>query len=150
MVLTVKGKNIFAAIMGFCEVLIWYVVVRDAMQADGPVLPIAIAYASGYAAGTFIGGRIAAHAIKGNVAVQVITTKRDKALLTAIRDEGFAITVIDVDASEFSGEKYMLIANIDKRQLSNFQNFVRERDPKAFIVVQDTRQAIGGYVKHVK
>ena len=148
--LTVKGKKEFAALVGFCECFIWYVIVKDAMSATGPVLPIAIAYAGGYAAGTYIGGLVSGKVIKGKVVVQVITSGRDKTLLDAIRDDGFAITVIDVAASEYSGEKYMVLANVENSQLTHFQSFVREHDPKAFIVVQESKSSIGGYTRTAK
>lgn len=148
--LTVKGQKVFASLMGFCEVFIWYVVVKDAMTAEGPVLPIAIAYAAGFATGTFIGSFISGKVIKGKVIVQVITSGRDKSLLDAIRDDGFAITVIDVAASEYSGEKYMVLANVENNQLHHFQEFVRERDPKAFIFVQESKSTIGGYTRTAK
>ncbi|MBQ6012780.1 MAG: hypothetical protein IJL27_01890, partial [Firmicutes bacterium] len=54
--LTVKGRNQLAALVGFCEVFLWYVIVRDALTGDAPVLATAIAYAGGYATGTFVGG----------------------------------------------------------------------------------------------
>lgn len=148
--LTVKGKKVVASLTGFCEVFIWYVVVKDAMTADGPVLPIAIAYAAGFATGTYIGSLISSKVIKGKVIVQVITSGRDKTLLDAIRDDGFAITVIDVAASEYSGEKYMVMANVENSQLNHFQEFVRERDPKAFIFVQESKSTIGGYTRTSK
>lgn len=148
--LTVKGKKEFAALMGFLECFIWYVVVKDAMTADGPVLPIAIAYAGGFATGTYIGGIISNKVIKGKALVQVITSSRDKALLEAIRDDGFAITVIDVAASEYSGEKYMILANIENSQLHHFQNFVKKHDPKAFIFAQESKSSIGGYNRSEK
>jgi len=149
-VLTVKGKNTFAALMGFCEVFIWYVVVQDAMKADGPVIPVALAYAGGYAAGTYIGGQVANKLIKGSVAIQVITSDRNPKLLDAIRDEGFAISVIDVAASEYSGPKFMVIAKVDKKEMDHFRDFVLSMDPKAFILVQETKMAIGGYSRPAK
>lgn len=148
--LTVKGNKVFASIMGFCEVFIWYVVVKDAMTAEGPVLPIAIAYAGGFATGTFIGSFLSGKLIKGKVIVQVITSDCSKSLLDAIRDDGFAITVVDVAASEYGGAKYMILANIENSQLDHFQSFVRERDPKAFIFVQESKSSIGGYTRTAK
>ena len=61
MVLTVKEKTKSAAMVGFFEVFIWYSIVREALNATGPYLPIAIAYAGGFATGTYVGGRVARH-----------------------------------------------------------------------------------------
>lgn len=143
--LTVKEKTAAASLVGFCEVFIWYVVVKDAMASTGPVVAIAVAYAGGYAAGTYVGGRMSKLLIKGNVAVQVVTSNRSEAMLTAIREAGYAITVVDANESEFSGRKYLIIASVDKKQLPKFQKIVRAWDEKAFILVQDTMSYVGGY-----
>ena len=144
-VLTVKENAKGAAFMGFVEVFLWYVVVRDAMTSDGPVLAIAVAYAAGFATGTFVGGQIARRIISGNVTVQVVTSHRDDALLHAIRDAGYAITVLNANESEFSESKYLIIATVDKKQLKAFEEIVKGRDEHAFITVSDTKSYVGGY-----
>ena len=37
-ILMVKERSVFAMIIGFFEVMLWYLVVRDAINFDGPVL----------------------------------------------------------------------------------------------------------------
>lgn len=144
-ILTVKENTKGAAMMGFLEVFLWYVVVRDAMTSDGPVIAIAIAYAAGFATGTFVGGQIARRVISGSVTVQVVTSRRDDTLLSAIREAGFAITVLNANESEFAEGKYLIIATVDKKQLKEFEDIVKERDEKAFIMVSDTKSYVGGY-----
>ncbi|MBQ2094498.1 MAG: DUF2179 domain-containing protein, partial [Firmicutes bacterium] len=144
-ILTVKENTKAAAFMGFVEVFLWYVVVRDAMTSDGPVLAIAVAYAAGFATGTFVGGQIARRIISGNVTVQVVTSRRDDALLRAIREAGYAITVLNANESEYSESKYLIIATVDKKQLKAFEELVGARDEHAFIMVSETKSYIGGY-----
>ena len=149
-ILTVRGKTFLAAVIGFAEVFLWYIVVKDALSASGPVLPIAVAYAGGYATGTYIGGKLADGLIKGSVVVQVITTGRDDAVVGKIREAGFALAVVDVNSSEYSGERYMLISHVDKTLLKSFEDLVKQLDPGAFIFVQDSKGSIGGYVARKK
>jgi len=144
-ILTVKENTKAAALVGFCEVFLWYVIVKDAMTSEGPVIAIAIAYAGGYATGTFVGGIFARKLISGNVTVQVVTSHRDDALLTAIRDAGYAITVLNANESEFAESKYLVIATVDKKQLKAFEELVKARDEGAFITVSDTKSYVGGY-----
>ena len=54
-VLTVKGKRALATIIGFIDVLIWFLVVKEALNTDIKSIWIAFSYAGGYALGTFIG-----------------------------------------------------------------------------------------------
>ena len=69
----------------------------------------------------------------------------DDAMLSAIRDAGFAITVLNANESEFAEGKYLIIATVDKKQLKVFEDLVKEKDEKAFIMVSDTKSYVGGY-----
>lgn len=144
-ILTVKENTKGAALMGFIEVFLWYVVVRDAMTSDGPVIAIAVAYAAGFATGTYVGGQIARRIISGNVTVQVVTSHRDDAMLADIRDAGYAITVLNANESEFAECKYLIIASVDKKQLKAFEELIKEKDAHAFIMVSETKSYVGGY-----
>lgn len=145
MVLTVKERTLTSALVGFVEVFIWYSVVREALSSTGPYLPTAIAYAGGFAAGTYVGGRVARKYIRGHVVVSVVTTGQNDNLVAAIREAGYAITVMNVNSSEFADEKYMLLADVDKSHLRDFQNLVEKLDPGAFILVQETKNVINGF-----
>lgn len=147
-VLVVKGKTVFAALIGFFEVFIWYIVVRDALNFEGPVMAIAVSYAGGYAAGTFIGGSLAKLIIRGNVTVHVITTDRNPLLPALLRESGYAVTVLDVKESEFGGEKHLILADFDKSLLENFEKTVKDADPDSFMIIQETKSHLGGMYKH--
>ena len=66
-------------------------------------------------------------------------------MLAEIRNAGFAITVLDANGSEYSGEKYMIVADVDKTSLSEYKSLVKELDKDAFILVLDTKNYFGGY-----
>lgn len=143
-VLVVKEKSLLAALIGFCEVFIWYIIVRDALNFEGPVLPIALSYAAGYASGTFIGGTLAKKLIGGHVTVHVVTSARIAALPDTLRKAGFVITVLDVNGSEYGEPRHMILADLDKSRLHAFRALVTEQDPAAFLLVQETKQTLRG------
>ena len=143
--LTVREKTFLAAVIGFIEVFLWYIVVKDAISGNMPVIPTAIAYAGGFAAGTYIGGTLSRKLITGNVSIRIITSGRDDLLLSEIRKKGYAITVVNVNESEYGDAKYLVYADVDKKKTKDFVELVKQHDPGAFILVQDTRSHIGGY-----
>ena len=71
-------------------------------------------------------------------------------MLTAIRQAGYAITVVDANSSEYTGGKYMIIADVDKTLLGSFEKLIKSLDEKAFILVIETKNYMGGYVSHGK
>ena len=95
-IVMVKGKTTLASIIGFFEVLIWFLVVKEALNTDINSIWIAVAYAGGFATGTFVGGFLSNKFIKGNFGVQVILSKNDNKVVNTLRKEGYAVSVIDV------------------------------------------------------
>ena len=147
MVLTVKEKHLFAALCGFLEVGIWFLIVREALDAAGSSLLIVTAYAGGFAAGTYLGGLLADKLISGYVEVRVITTGKDRELIRAIREAGYGMSVVSAAGSELTDEKYMLIIQIAKRQTGALKALVQQYDPAAFLVVDETKLVWGGFFK---
>ena len=144
-ILTVKENTKGAAMMGFLEVFLWYVVVRDAMTSDGPVIAIAIAYAAGFATGTFVGGKIAGALVGGEVTMEVVTSKRDPEVLAYLRSFGYGLTVLNVEAGRDGVPKYLILSTIDKKQVHIFRENIQKVDPKAMIMIQSTLSRVGGY-----
>lgn len=146
MVLTVKEKPVQAALCGFAEAMLWFLIVNSALKMDAPLPLVVTFYSGGFAAGTYIGGKLSENLISGHLFINIITSSRDDSMLTALRSAGFAITVIDANKSEYGSEKYLIIADIDKRDFKRFKGLVKSLDENAFIVVKDTKSHIGGYI----
>lgn len=146
-VLTVKEKTPLAALLGFFEVFIWFLVVRQALNSSDNGFFIALSYAGGYACGTYVGGHIARRLIKSDLVVEVVTSRRDSALIHAIQDQGFAVTVVNVNPSEFGGEKYMLFSEILGKRMEEYKQLVHSFDPAAFIMIQETKHYFNGFIR---
>ena len=71
-ILTVKDKVLVSSVIGFFEVLIWFLIAKEALETNSSIL-IGVFYALGFASGTYIGGIISRKLIKGNLQVQIIT-----------------------------------------------------------------------------
>jgi len=148
-IINVKGKPAIAAIIGFVEALIWFLIVKEALlfDAESGKLFIATAYSLGFATGTFVGGILADKLIAGNVDVQVVTSNQNNAMIDEIRDAGYAITVLDVNNSRFGKKKYMLFSEIKTSQLKDFKSLIYSLDKKAFVMVRETKFVYNGFFK---
>lgn len=145
-IITVKGKKIYATIIGFLEVFIWFMIVKEALNTDIKSIWIAISYAGGYATGTFIGSSLADIFIKGTFSIQVITSTKNDKMIEEIRKKGYAVSVIDAKGKN-NTEKYMLYIEINKKNLKDIKNLIEEEDEKAFIVVSETKLVQNGFIK---
>lgn len=142
-VLTVKGKNFFASAVGFFEVFIWFLIVKEALNTDETSIFVAVSYALGYATGTFIGGFLSTKLIKGNLNVQIITEKKD--LVTNLRKDGFAVSLLDIKGK--NNNKYMLILGINNNKYSILKEKILEYDKNAFVYVNETKYIQNGFIK---
>lgn len=145
-IITVKGRTKLASLIGFIEVFIWFVIVREALNTDSSSIFVALSYAGGYAAGTLIGGLLSEKFINGNLTVQVILSNNDDEVVTSIRKAGFAVTVLNVKGQE-DIEKHMLIMEVKKKKIKELKKLIKELDEKAFVIINETKMVENGYFK---
>lgn len=138
----VKDNTVKAVILAFFEVLIWFLIAREALTSSDLNILIAIFYSLGYACGTLLGSYLSKLLIKGSVAVQVISSTILKKNITEIKNNGYGISSLNLD-----GNKKMLIIEVDKKRLKSLLNLVKKIDDKAFITVSETKFVTNGYIK---
>lgn len=146
-ILTVKGKTLYASMIGFVEVLVWFLIVQEALNTTESGLLVGIAYAGGFATGTYIGGYLSDRYISGNLTVQAILSNTNKETIDKIRQEGFAVSVTEVYGQDHKKEKYMLFMEINKKNYDYLNQLIKKLDPKAFIVVNETKIVQNGFIK---
>ena len=135
-VVTVKGKALYASMIGFFEMFIWFSIVKEALNTNETSIWIAVAYSLGFATGTFIGSVLSKKFISGNLSVQIITDKAYPDMVNTLRNEGYGVTVMDVEGKNKDQEKYMLFIEINNKSLNHLQHLVKKMDTNAFIVVK--------------
>jgi uncharacterized protein YebE (UPF0316 family) len=143
-ILTVKAKPIQASMIGFIEVLIWFLVVKEALNTDSNSIFVAISYAGGFATGTYLGGKLSQKFISGNSSLQVITKNRK--IIDVISGSGYGVTVIDAKGYNDS-KKYMLLIEVNNKNLKDIKNIIKKLDKQAFIIVTETKLVQNGYIK---
>lgn len=143
----VKGKTIEPFFIAFFEVLIWFVVAREALNTEGNMFFIAISYAGGYATGTFIGSILSSKLIKGVIGVQVVVKDDCNDLINNLRDKGYAVSIIELKNDYDGKNKDMLYIGIKNNKLKEVTKIIRDYDESAFIVVNETKSVQNGLIK---
>lgn len=143
-IITVKGKAFYASVIGFIEVFVWFVVVKEALNTDINSIWIAISYSLGFATGTYIGAILSNHFIEGNLNIQIITTQYN--LVQVIRENGYGVSVIKVNGKDES-DKYMLFIEIKNKSLKHLRDLAISVDKDSFFIVTETKYVQNGYIK---
>lgn len=146
-IITVKGKSLYASLIGFVEIFVWFIIVREALNTDIDSIWIAISYSLGFATGTYIGSFISNKFIKSNFSFEVITSKHE--LVDLLRDKGYAVTEFNVKGKDDKTDKYMLLLEIGNNSLTTVKNYVKSIDKQAFVIVTETKYVQNGYFKVV-
>lgn len=145
-VLTVKNKRLIATILGFIDVIIWFLVVKEALNINIKSIWISLSYAGGYALGTFIGTTLSNTLIKGKVSMQVVMNYVKEEKIDKIRNAGFAVTKVSCKGKN-NTKKLMLFIEAEKKHMDDLKNIIKSIDKNAFMVVNETKFVENGFFK---
>ena len=143
-IITVKGKALYASLIGFLEVFVWFLIVREALNTDIKSIWIAISYSLGFATGTYIGAILSDKFIEGILSIQIITNKYN--LVNVIRENGYGVTVLRVNGKN-EEEKFMLLIEIKNKSLNHLRSITSSYDKDSFLIVTETKYVQNGFIK---
>lgn len=144
MLFTVKGNRFVASTIGFIEMLIWFLIVKEALNTDLTSIWIAVSYAGGYALGTLLGSYLSERLISGMVTVQAILSSANDEVVTMIRKAGYAVSVLDVKGQD-DKPKYLLLIEVNKKRQNTIRKLIKELDARAFVIINDSKTVYNGY-----
>jgi uncharacterized protein YebE (UPF0316 family) len=131
-----RNLRYYATVIGFFEVLIWLMVIRQIFQQlDNPLC--FIAYAAGFATGNFVGIIIENHISIGRVIIRIITRREADELVTFLRSAGYGLTVIDAEG--VTGPVKVIFTIVERTNIEHIASMIREHNPQAFYSVEDVR-----------
>ena len=143
----VKKKSFITPILAFCEVFIWFMAARKALNTEINSIMIPICYSLGYATGTYLGGFLSRKFIKNINTIEVTTKKNNKKLINNLRSRGLALSIIELKESYNKERKDLIIIDLKSKLTGETIKLIKEIDNKAFIVVRDTKVVHNGFVR---
>ena len=144
---SVRGKTMLAGLIGFFEVFIWFLVVKEALNSEINSIWIVIAYSAGYATGTILGTFISNTLVNSLISVEVMTKETSRESIDKIRKEGFGVSVVETVNTYNEEEANILFITLNSRNLNKLKRIIREIDEKAFVVINETKEVQNGYIK---
>ncbi|MGI6144568.1 MAG: DUF2179 domain-containing protein [Peptococcia bacterium] len=139
--MVVRGQKLYAAIIGFFEVIIYIVALGKIFNDLSNPLNL-ISYALGFATGNYVGSWLEEKLAVGTFTVQVITLKEPLALTEILRDEGYGVTVIEGEGRE--GRRYILQIILQRKRFKHLRKVIDEWDQESFWTIFDARSTRGG------
>ena len=132
-----NGKKKIAPILGFFESLIWLLAIGQIFQnVNNPMSYVA--YAGGFAMGTFVGMTIEEKLALGRVLVRVITPEPMPALIEYMKEKNFRFT--SVGAEGRYGKVNLLFTVMKRDDLTGFIGKVKSINDKAFYTIESVKR----------
>jgi len=142
-VFVVHGRRGVASVLGFCEVLIWVVVVSRVVQnLQQPYY--AVAYAFGFTLGTYVGITVEGWFGAGAQVIRVFT-RRGPELVDTLRAGGYVVTQFEGAGRE--GPISLIFLQVPRRGMRPVVEQVLAVDPDCFYIVDDVRLSSGRKIR---
>lgn len=132
-----SGKKKVAPILGFFEAMIWLLAIGQIFQNINNPMSY-IAYAGGFAMGTFVGMTLEEKLALGRVLVRVITPTPMPELIDYMKDKNFRFT--SVGAEGRYGKVTLLFTVMKREDLQEYIDKVRSLNDKAFYTIESVKR----------
>lgn len=134
-VMIVRSRKALAFIIAFFEALIWvFAVSRVLTQIQSPYT--AIAFALGFATGTYVGLTLEGIIKMGEQVVRIFTREGDS-MAEILRLKGFRVTAFDGKGRD--GHVHLLFVQVRRRSAHDIAIMAHSHDPLSFILLDDIR-----------
>ncbi len=145
-ILVARDRRALAAMLGFVEVLIWLAAISQIVSNLNHVVNY-IAYAAGFAAGTYIGMTIERRIAIGTMLVRIITPRQSERLQRELNARGYRFTSVPAEGSK--GPVTVLFTIVARSALGKLQTLLKQVEPGAFYTVEDIRLANQSYYDEI-
>ncbi len=136
-----KGFRTIVPIIGFFEVLIWLVAMKQVMNRADNIFCY-LGWAGGFATGTYVGMRIEERLALGMQVVRIITAETSEKLIQALRDSNHGMTIVEAEGAK--GPVKMIFSIVQRKHLKQLISIIEENQPNAFYSIEDIRNAHHG------
>ena len=132
-----RGIKFIAPIIAFFEIIIWLLAMEVVLK-DLSNIVYFMAYAFGFAAGTYVGLVIEERLSIGTVILRVVTTEESTDAIAAFLEaEHFGVTYLDAQGSR--GNVRMILTLVNRTDVPRITEHIEKTNPKAFFSIEDVR-----------
>ncbi len=131
-----RGYRKYAPLIGFFQVLIWIITITRIMENLDNWLTY-VAYAAGFAMGTYVGMRIEEKIAMGYELLRIITRSEVDELVNFLRQNGYSVTSVAGEGRD--GAVGIVFLILKRRVTRDVIALVKQYNPKAYYTIEDMR-----------
>ena len=143
-----KGIKYLAPFIAFFEIVIWLLAMEVVMKDLSNVANF-LAFAFGFAMGTYIGLVIEEKLSIGMVIMRIITTEEsNEEIISFMQSENYGITSLDATGSR--GNVKMILSLVNRVDVPRITEHIQSTNPHAFFSIEDVRYVNEGVFRPKK
>lgn len=136
-----KGFKKIVPVLGFFEVLIWLVAIRQIFNNVNNIACF-IAWAGGFSAGTYLGMRIEEKLALGMQIIRIITNENTDALIDAFKQYNQGVTIVNGQGAV--GPVKLIFTVVKRTNKADIIKLIHTHTPDAFYSVEDVKGSSHG------
>lgn len=137
-VLASKGYKQIVPFIGFFEVLIWLAAISQIMNNLNNWVCY-IAWAGGYATGSYIGLYIEEKIALGIQVIRIITNQESDELIQELKNKNYGLTLLNAEGAR--GPVKMIFTVVPRKSVKEVIAIINQYTPQSFYSVEDVRNA---------
>jgi uncharacterized protein YebE (UPF0316 family) len=143
-----RGIKYLAPIIAFFEIVIWLLAMEVVMQ-DLANIANFLAFALGFAMGTYVGLVIEEKLSIGMVILRIVTTdESNEEIVSFMQSENYGITTLDATGSR--GSVKMILSLVNRTDVPRITQHIQATNPHAFFSIEDIRYVNQGVFRPKK
>jgi len=143
-----RGIKYLAPIIAFFEIVIWLLAMEVVMQ-DLANIANFLAFALGFAMGTYVGLVIEEKLSIGMVILRIVTTdESNEEIVAFMQSENYGITTLDATGSR--GSVKMILSLVNRTDVPRITQHIQATNPHAFFSIEDVRYVNQGVFRPKK
>ena len=131
-----RGRKGTAAGIAMVEGIIWVVAITRVISAGLEDPERIVAFAAGFAAGTYVGALVEQRIALGQSLVRVVAPVDTPQVAGVLREQGFGATVINGDG--LNGEVRLTFTVLPRKRVKQVTRLIHEVNPDAFVTIEQT------------
>ena len=137
-----RGRKILAPLLGFVEVMIWLLAIRQVMFNLTNVACY-LAFAGGFAMGNFVGMFLEEKLAVGVQVFRIFSrTETAGALVNALKGHGYGVTTLEAHGT--MGKITIIFTIVKRKDIEKIIELINQSTPKAFYSISDIRAVSEG------
>ena len=144
-ILIIDENRLKGSFLSFIQVLIWFLIIRMALDDSTNSIFIALTYAAGYSIGSYLASFITSFFSKKKLLILIIT--KNKEIISILKNKGYSASIVKATGL-YGSNNFIIYSFINNKRKNDIIKNIKKTDKNVFISINQSKELINGYFTH--